>query len=144
KEYDFMNNQYNNNPTSYSLQQWIQRVEQQFQQQQLELMELKQTVLQLRQQLNEQLSKAHTAPIYNVEKIEYRFDQLKVDTLEGALHIGMSASDPSLKPTHIEELIIDKQVNTSFNLKKPNEQAKPTQTYQSLVESQSNEALQKY
>jgi len=139
-----MNNKPTTQPSSYSLQQWIQKVELQFQKQQQELNELKQTVLILQQQLTEQQSSAQAAPIYHVDKIEYRFDQLKVDTLEGALHIGMSACDPSLKPTHIEELIIDKQVNTNFQYKKPNEQPTTKPSNQSIVESYSNEALQKY
>lgn len=32
-------------------------------------------------------------PPINVERIEYRFDQLKVDTLEGTLHVGLTAQD---------------------------------------------------
>ncbi|HZG83958.1 spore germination protein GerPC [Paenibacillus sp.] len=33
-----------------------------------------------------------------VEKIEYRFDQLKIDTLQGTLHIGIRPEDASGEP----------------------------------------------
>jgi len=37
-------------------------------------------------------------PTYAAEKIEYRFDQLKIDTLEGTLHIGIRPEDAAGEP----------------------------------------------
>lgn len=47
---------------------------------------------------------------FNIEKIEYKFDQLKVETLEGTLNIGIT---PNLK-----EAIEDFSVNESSNQEK--------------------------
>lgn len=42
-------------------------------------------------QLNDRLEIAEAKPSYNIESIEYHFDQLKVEQLDGTLNIGMSA-----------------------------------------------------
>lgn len=49
------------------------------------------------------LAELQNKPAVNVEKIEYKFDQLKVETLEGTLNIGLNPSDLS----NIEELAIN-------------------------------------
>jgi spore germination protein PC len=45
------------------------------------------------QSIKDQLQEMKKQPVMNVEKMEYRFDQLKVDTLEGTLNIGMNPAD---------------------------------------------------
>lgn len=46
--------------------------------------------------LSAQLKKLEAKPTYNIESIQYHFDQLKVEKLEGKLNIGMSV--PGLNP----------------------------------------------
>lgn len=45
--------------------------------------------------LEEQLEELKNKPYTNIEKIEYKFDQLKVEKLEGVLNIGLNPNDPS-------------------------------------------------
>lgn len=55
-----------------------------------------QTIHQLNtkvQSLTEQLSQLQRNPTITIEKLEYNFDQLKVETLEGTLNIGISPQD---------------------------------------------------
>lgn len=69
----------------YFLQQLHDVVEKQEQR----IQALEGTVAQLKSELEELKDK----PKVNVEKIEYRFDQLKVETLEGTLNIGLNPSE---------------------------------------------------
>ena len=58
------------------------------------IQELEYTVAELQQQLkqlNDRLEQLEKKPTYNIESIEYHFDQLKVEQLDGTLNIGMSA-----------------------------------------------------
>lgn len=43
--------------------------------------------------LSKELQQLKERPAMNVERLEYKFDQLKVETLEGTLNIGISPSD---------------------------------------------------
>ena len=45
------------------------------------------------QQLHRELQEIKHRPTTNIEKIEYKFDQLKVETLEGTLNIGLNPTD---------------------------------------------------
>lgn len=45
------------------------------------------------QQLQNDIANLKQKPYTNVEKIEYKFDQLKVETLEGTLNIGLNPND---------------------------------------------------
>lgn len=45
------------------------------------------------QSLEETVSDLKKRPPVNIERMEYSFDQLKVDTLEGTLNIGLNPSD---------------------------------------------------
>ncbi|MEI5906490.1 spore germination protein GerPC [Bacillus spongiae] len=68
-------------------------------------------IKQLEDMLNDlqvEVNELKEKPMMNVEKIEYKFDQLKVDTLEGTLNIGMNPNDLS----GIEELAVN-QANAS-------------------------------
>lgn len=61
-------------------------------------------------ELCEQLKRLEARPTYNIESIEYHFDQLKVDKLEGTLNIGMTApgSGDDAFPGSIEQLTVSK------------------------------------
>jgi len=54
-------------------------------------------------QLQEQLDKLNKQRTMTVEKIEYKFDQLKIEKLDGTLHIGIS---PELSKS-IEDFTVD-------------------------------------
>lgn len=43
--------------------------------------------------LKKELGEVKERPAFHVEKIEYKFDQLKVETLDGTLNIGLNPSD---------------------------------------------------
>lgn len=60
--------------------------------------------------LCEQVKQLEGRPTYNIESIEYHFDQLKVEKLDGTLNIGMTApgaGDDSF-PGSIEQLAVSK------------------------------------
>ncbi|MCC5803011.1 MULTISPECIES: spore germination protein GerPC [Rossellomorea] len=59
-------------------------------------------------ELSQELTTIKDTPKINVEKIEYKFDQLKVESLDGTLNIGLNPSN--LKDT-IEDLAVDQNVN---------------------------------
>ncbi len=62
-----------------------------------EVASLKEAMQQIRNQ----------APV-NIEKIEYKFDQLKIETLEGTLNIGLNPSDLST----LEDFTVNNQPKT--------------------------------
>lgn len=100
---------YNSDPPSNPLhawQQWAIRIEQRMQEQQQTIERLEHELQRIKQQLAMQ---EHSSPIYHVEKIEYHFDQLKVDTLEGSLQIGLSTSNPEQLPMMIEDFVMQQQ-----------------------------------
>lgn len=120
-------------------QQWAFRVEKQLQEQQDTIAALQETVEQLKNQLQalehqqtEQAQNKFTGnsqpPVFHVEKIEYHFDQLKVETLEGSLQIGMTTSSSSQLPTMIEDIALKQQANQppSFNKENCKAQKKPS------------------
>ncbi|WP_028610407.1 spore germination protein GerPC [Paenibacillus harenae] len=59
--------------------------------------------------LCEQLKQLEARPAYNIESIEYHFDQLKVEQLDGTLNIGMTApgSGNDSFPGSIEQLAVN-------------------------------------
>ncbi|MCR8849668.1 spore germination protein GerPC [Rossellomorea sp. SC111] len=59
-------------------------------------------------ELSQELTAIKDTPKINVERIEYKFDQLKVESLDGTLNIGLNPSN--LKDT-IEDLAVDQNVN---------------------------------
>jgi spore germination protein PC len=44
-------------------------------------------------QLNKEIQELKQKPAIHVDKMEYKFDQLKVETLEGTLNIGLNPAD---------------------------------------------------
>jgi len=69
-----------------ALWQLCASLSQQLQEQQKELRQLCTEVVALRTRVQAVENK----PMYNIEKLEYQFDQLKVEKLDGTLNIGMS------------------------------------------------------
>ncbi len=62
----------------------------------------------------EELQQLKEKPAVHVDRIEYKFDQLKVETLEGTLNIGLNPSDLS----GIEDFAVQNQtVSTPFSPK---------------------------
>lgn len=81
--------------------------------------------------LSEQVKKLEARPTYNIEKIEYRFDQLKVEKLDGTLNIGMTApgTDGESFPGSIEQIEVTKpQVFPSAGPSIP----PPSETYNAI------------
>ncbi|WP_163101658.1 spore germination protein GerPC [Peribacillus alkalitolerans] len=72
-------------------------------------------IASLEQQLAE-LQKAmvelKNKPMVNVEKIEYKFDQLKVETLDGTLNIGLNPTDLQ----SIDEFAVNKKTISTGDL----------------------------
>lgn len=55
--------------------------------------------------LKEEIDTLNNRPAINVDKIEYKFDQLKVETLDGTLNIGLNPSDLQ----NIDDFAVDNQ-----------------------------------
>ena len=82
----------NNLPTMTPWQMCI-NLSQQLQEQRIHLQEQQALLVKLRQQVDElsaRLTAAESRPLYNIEKLGYQFDQLKVEKLDGTLNIGMT------------------------------------------------------
>lgn len=68
----------------HQLQQYLQK-----QEKRVQLLE------EQMQELMKKVNEASSRPTIQVERIEYKFDQLKVETLEGTLNIGLNPADIS-------------------------------------------------
>ncbi|MFD2116092.1 spore germination protein GerPC [Paenibacillus yanchengensis] len=84
---------------------------------QLKIGEMEQTINTLQQQLitmEERLNQAENKPQYTIENIEYRFDQLKVEQLDGTLNIGMTSPfTPTEQAPMIDQIVLPKKLNTA-------------------------------
>ena len=69
---------------------YIRQLHQFIEAQQMRIHKLEKTMGDLKQEVE----KLQKRPAVHVEKVEYHFDQLKVDTLDGVLNIGLSPNDP--------------------------------------------------
>lgn len=49
----------------------------------------------LQSELNKQLEELKNQPTVNIERIDYHFDQLKIERLDGTLNIGLNPADVS-------------------------------------------------
>ena len=89
------------------LLQWVQMT---LQIQENRIAALEQTI----QKQQEQLKQLKDKPTIQVDKIEYKFDQLKVETLDGTLNIGLNPSDLA----NIEDFAVQNQsLNTPIHPK---------------------------
>ncbi|CAG9609234.1 spore germination protein GerPC [Pseudoneobacillus rhizosphaerae] len=75
--------------TNYEFYEYIRQLHMFVESQASKIKNLETLVQSLATDLNELKSK----PTIQVEKIEYKFDQLKVETLEGTLNIGLNPTD---------------------------------------------------
>lgn len=73
----------------YDFYEYIHKLHRFVETQDMKLKQLEQLVRTLEEDINQLKSK----PSIQVEKIEYKFDQLKVETLEGTLNIGLNPTD---------------------------------------------------
>jgi spore germination protein PC len=80
------------------LLQWVQLT---LQAQENRIAILEQTI----QKLQEEMKQLKDKPSIRVDKIEYKFDQLKVETLDGTLNIGLNPSDLA----NIEDFAVENQ-----------------------------------
>lgn len=113
---------YNSDPPSHMhlnvWQQWAFRIEQRLQEQEDTIKQLQLELEKLRQQ---QLRETAPTPTLHVDKIEYRFDQLKVETLEGSLQIGLSTSNPEQLPLMIEDIMMQQKSENAAAFSAPNQ-----------------------
>ncbi len=65
-------------------------------------------------ELEEETQQLQNRPPVHIDTIEYKFDQLKVETLEGTLNIGLNPTDLQ---EHIEEFSIDNKDLYAPNIK---------------------------
>lgn len=91
----------------YQYLQWLQMY---IQAQEQRIITLETTVQKMREEMKQLMEKQ----AIHVDKIEYKFDQLKVETLEGTLNIGLNPSDLS----GIEDFAVQNQsLNTPLSPK---------------------------
>ncbi|MFJ7728070.1 spore germination protein GerPC [Neobacillus sp. NPDC097160] len=91
----------------YQYLQWLQMS---IQAQEKRIAALEQTI----QKLRTDLAQIGEKPTIHVDRIEYKFDQLKVETLEGTLNIGLNPNDLS----GIEDFAVQNQsLKTPFSPK---------------------------
>lgn len=83
-------------------QSWAYDVQRKLHEQQASIEKLEERI----SALCDQIKQLEARPAYNIESIEYHFDQLKVESLEGTLNIGMTApgTDGETFPGTIEQL----------------------------------------
>jgi spore germination protein PC len=95
------------NQDVYQYLQWLQMC---IQAQEKRIVSLEESL----KHMSEEIKKLNEKKTIHVDKIEYKFDQLKVETLEGTLNIGLNPSDLSA----IEDLTVENQsLNTPFSPK---------------------------
>jgi len=93
--------------------QYLDQLHQLVEKQTLKMKELEKRVDQLQNQME-----SNQKPSTNIEKIEYKFDQLKIETLEGTLNIGISPQDGvGIEDLGIEEQPFPPKMNTGQSVK---------------------------
>ncbi|MEA3322233.1 MAG: spore germination protein GerPC [Bacillota bacterium] len=97
---------YNNYQYFYQSQQQIQQLQQVVENQTKQISTLEELLKLMQQEITQLKEK----PSMNIERIEYKFDQLKVETLEGTLNIGLTPGSPG----EIEDFVV-----TQNNLEVP-------------------------
>ncbi|MRH44185.1 spore gernimation protein GerPC [Aquibacillus halophilus] len=95
---------------SNSWQEYLARVQAYMQQQDTKIKELEQRIARLENTTNSNTKNT------TIEKLEYHFDQLKIERLDGTLHIGLSPEDLA----KVDDLSLNQPVNNNYQ-----RQAKP-------------------
>ena len=75
---------------NYNIMNYLQQLQQYIQQQDQTIQQLNETI----RELKSDVEKIKKQPYTNIERIEYKFDQLKVERLDGTLNIGLNPTDP--------------------------------------------------
>lgn len=74
----------------HDMMKYLQQLHQYVQQQDKIIQQLNKQITNLRSDVE----KIKKQPVTNIERIEYKFDQLKVEHLDGVLNIGLNPTDP--------------------------------------------------
>ena len=74
----------------YDTMKYLQQLHQYIQQQDQRIQQLNESL----QKISSEIDQIKNQPITNIEKIEYKFDQLKVEHLDGTLNIGLNPTNP--------------------------------------------------
>lgn len=104
----------------YQYLQWLQNC---ISGQEQRIASLEQTI----QDMRNEIKKLHEKQAIHVDRIEYKFDQLKVETLEGTLTIGLNPNDLS----GIEDFAVQNQ--TLKTPTSPNNQMKRTMNIEEVI-----------
>lgn len=86
---------------NYQIYDYIQRLQYYIEAQERRIQSIEKRLVQLTKDMQDLKEK----PSIRVDKIDYKFDQLKIETLEGTLSIGLNPADLQA----IEDLSIDNQ-----------------------------------
>ncbi|WP_102347408.1 spore germination protein GerPC [Bacillus sp. Marseille-P3661] len=87
----------------YEIYQYLQNVDSYIKDQSTQIKKMEKIIIDLQQQIEDFKKR----PTTNIEKIEYKFDQLKIETLEGTLNIGLSPNGMG-DPETFEDLTVGK------------------------------------
>ncbi len=119
-----------NQPSPWQL--WSMEVQKKLHSQQEQIHRLEKLLADLFGKLKELESK----PTYNIEKIEYQFDQLKVEKLDGTLNIGMTApgNDDTLTPGNIEQLAVNKHFPSASHSIVANDDSNYSKIHEKMVQ----------
>ncbi len=91
---------------NYDMMTYLQQMYQYLQSQQWKIEQLENSIEDLQNELNNLKKQTRT------ERIEYKFDQLKVEKLEGTLNIGITPSG-GIEPTSFEDFTVNENnINT--------------------------------
>lgn len=77
----------------HEINNYLRQIDAYLRAQQAQLQKTKNETKELQDQVNalqKQIKEMREKPTTNIEKIEYKFDQLKIETLEGTLNIGLA------------------------------------------------------
>jgi len=87
--------------------QYVQQMSSYIQQQEGRIAQLEKNVQELQQKIKE----LGEQPPIKIDKIEYKFEQLKIDSLDGTLNIGLNP----LTPDNLEDIIINEKPEVTFS-----------------------------
>ncbi|SET14096.1 spore germination protein PC [Oceanobacillus limi] len=109
----------------YDWNNYFYQLQQASQQQQQQIQELQQRMSELERVIQEKNS-------HMVDKVEYHFDQLKIERLDGTLHIGLSPNDLA----NIDDLGFGNQIPLDMNTNQ--QQANPNSTHHQVMADLTN------
>jgi len=87
--------------------QYVQQMSSYIQQQEERIAQLEKNV----QELQKKIKELGEQPPIKIDKIEYKFEQLKIDSLDGTLNIGLNP----LTPDNLEDIIINEKPEVTFS-----------------------------